>query len=85
MNCPSATKSSVLAVKAVSFRSTSVTAPRSENCSRQTGNFDALICAAGSVNFVPLATMTEQDFELGLRDKLMGQVNLLLIGRGTRQ
>ena len=47
----------------------------------QTGNFDALICAAGSVNFVPLATMTAQDFELGLRDKLMGQVNLLLIGR----
>jgi NAD(P)-dependent dehydrogenase (short-subunit alcohol dehydrogenase family) len=25
--------------------------------------------------------MSESDFELGLRDKLMGQVNLLLIGR----
>lgn len=47
----------------------------------QTGRFDALICAAGSVNFVALPEMNESDFELGLRDKLMGQVNLLLIGR----
>lgn len=47
----------------------------------QTGKFDALICAAGSVNFVPLGDMRESDFELGLRDKLMGQINLLLIGR----
>ncbi|OXS23330.1 short chain dehydrogenase [Pseudomonas rhodesiae] len=47
----------------------------------QTGNFDALICAAGSVNFVALGEMQDIDFELGLRDKLMGQVNLLLIGR----
>lgn len=47
----------------------------------QTGRFDALICAAGNVNFVPLAEMSETDFALGLQDKLMGQVNLLLIGR----
>ncbi|MCF5723517.1 short chain dehydrogenase [Pseudomonas syringae] len=47
----------------------------------QTGTFDALVCAAGSVNFVTLGDMSESDFELGLRDKLMGQVNLLLIGR----
>lgn len=47
----------------------------------QTGKFDALICAAGNVNFVPLAEMTGKDFALGLQDKLMGQVNLLLIGR----
>ncbi|MEO8490992.1 short chain dehydrogenase [Pseudomonas sp.] len=47
----------------------------------QTGRFDALVCTAGSVNFVALGDMSEADFELGLRDKLMGQVNLLLIGR----
>ena len=47
----------------------------------QTGKFDALICAAGSVNFVALGDMRDSDFDLGLRDKLMGQVNLLLIGR----
>ncbi|RKS23646.1 NAD(P)-dependent dehydrogenase (short-subunit alcohol dehydrogenase family) [Pseudomonas sp. WPR_5_2] len=47
----------------------------------QTGKFDALICAAGNVTFAPLAEMTEESFALGLKDKLMGQVNLLLIGR----
>ncbi|MBZ9783545.1 short chain dehydrogenase [Pseudomonas sp. REP124] len=47
----------------------------------QTGKFDALICAAGNVTFAPLAEMTEDSFALGLKDKLMGQVNLLLIGR----
>ena len=46
----------------------------------KTGTFDALVCAAGSVTFAPLAEMTEQSFALGLQDKLMGQVNLLLIG-----
>ncbi|AZD28049.1 short chain dehydrogenase [Pseudomonas chlororaphis] len=47
----------------------------------QTGTFDALICAAGNVTFAPLGEMSEQHFALGLQDKLMGQVNLLLIGR----
>jgi NAD(P)-dependent dehydrogenase (short-subunit alcohol dehydrogenase family) len=47
----------------------------------KTGRFDALICAAGSVTFAPLSDMTEESFALGLKDKLMGQVNLLLIGR----
>ena len=47
----------------------------------RTGPFDALICAAGNVTFAPLGEMTADSFTLGLRDKLMGQVNLLLIGR----
>lgn len=47
----------------------------------KTGHFDALVCAAGSVTFAPLGEMSEQSFALGLQDKLMGQVNLLLIGR----
>jgi len=45
------------------------------------GHFDALVCAAGNVTFAPLAEMSGKDFALGLHDKLMGQVNLLLIGR----
>jgi NAD(P)-dependent dehydrogenase (short-subunit alcohol dehydrogenase family) len=45
------------------------------------GRFDAVVCAAGNVTFAPLGDMTEKDFALGLQDKLMGQVNLLLIGR----
>lgn len=47
----------------------------------KTGRFDALVCAAGNVTFAPLAEMTAEHFSLGLHDKLMGQVNLLLIGR----
>ena len=47
----------------------------------QTGKFDALVCAAGNVTFAPLNEMTADSFTLGLNDKLMGQVNLLLIGR----
>ncbi|WP_058544234.1 short chain dehydrogenase [Pseudomonas fluorescens] len=47
----------------------------------KTGRFDALVCAAGNVTFAPLDDMCEESFALGLKDKLMGQVNLLLIGR----
>ncbi|WP_017906137.1 short chain dehydrogenase [Pseudomonas asplenii] len=46
----------------------------------RTGKFDALICAAGNVKFAPLADLTEEDFAVGLQDKLMGQVNLVRIG-----
>lgn len=45
------------------------------------GRFDALVSAAGKVHFGALAELTEKKFELGLRNKLMGQVNLVLIGR----
>ncbi|MCP3751367.1 short chain dehydrogenase [Pseudomonas sp. SBB6] len=47
----------------------------------QTGRFDALVCAAGNVTFAALEEMSAEHFALGLNDKLMGQVNLLLIGR----
>ncbi|MHC8304595.1 short chain dehydrogenase [Pseudomonas sp. PB3P13] len=47
----------------------------------RTGKFDALVCAAGNVTFAPLGEMNEDSFALGLKDKLMGQVNLLLTGR----
>ncbi len=47
----------------------------------QTGRFDALVSAVGSVTFKALGEMTSDDFTLGLQNKLMGQVNLLLIGR----
>ena len=45
------------------------------------GKVGAVACAAGNVHFGPLESMTPQQFELGLRDKLMGQVNLVLAGR----
>ncbi len=45
------------------------------------GPLDAVVCAAGHVTFKPLAEMSAADYEVGLRDKLMGQVNLVLLGR----
>jgi NAD(P)-dependent dehydrogenase (short-subunit alcohol dehydrogenase family) len=45
------------------------------------GRFDALVSAAGKVHFGDLAAMTEAEMAVGLKDKLMGQVNLVLIGR----
>lgn len=46
----------------------------------QAGAFDALVCAAGSVHFAPLEQFTGEQFALGLRNKLMGQVNLVTKG-----
>lgn len=45
------------------------------------GKVDAIVSAAGSVKFAPLEEMSASDFEIGLKDKLMGQVNLVLLGR----
>ncbi|MBT2623641.1 short chain dehydrogenase [Chryseobacterium sp. ISL-6] len=52
-----------------------------KNFYKQVGKFDALICTAGDAQFGPLAFMTEADFRIGINSKLMGQVNLVLIGQ----
>jgi NAD(P)-dependent dehydrogenase (short-subunit alcohol dehydrogenase family) len=45
------------------------------------GKFDALISAVGKVHFGEFAKLTEKEVEIGLKDKLLGQINLVLIGR----
>src|SRR5262245_17497783 len=45
------------------------------------GKLDAVVACAGHVHFGPLATMTGDQFLTGLTNKLMGQVNLVLIGK----
>jgi NAD(P)-dependent dehydrogenase (short-subunit alcohol dehydrogenase family) len=50
---------------------------------QETGPVDAVVSAAGSVKFAPFEEMQTADYEIGLRDKLMGQVNLVLIGRDS--
>jgi len=45
------------------------------------GPFDALISTAGDGHFGPLKAMTDTDFRVGINSKLMGQVNLVLIGQ----
>jgi len=46
----------------------------------EVGPFDALVCAAGVARFGPLPELTDEDFQVGLCGKLMGQVNLVRIG-----
>ena len=45
------------------------------------GNVDAIVCIAGEAKWAAFDSMTEEDFYIGLRSKLMGQVNLVRIGR----
>jgi len=45
------------------------------------GNFDALISAAGPASFGSLDELNDDDYEFAFRNKLMGQVNLLRLGR----
>jgi NAD(P)-dependent dehydrogenase (short-subunit alcohol dehydrogenase family) len=45
------------------------------------GRVDAVVSTTGSATFGPLETLKPEDFEVGLKDKLMGQVRLVLIGR----
>jgi NAD(P)-dependent dehydrogenase (short-subunit alcohol dehydrogenase family) len=45
------------------------------------GKFDALVSAAGKVHFGPMDQMGAAEYAIGLGDKLMGQVNLVLLGR----
>ena len=45
------------------------------------GKVDAVVCAAGNVHFGALSDMTPELFQVGLNDKLMGQVNVVLAAR----
>ncbi|WP_313414268.1 short chain dehydrogenase [Stenotrophomonas sp.] len=44
----------------------------------RTGPVDAVISTAGKLHFGPLQEMTPEQFNLGLQDKLLGQVRLAL-------
>jgi NAD(P)-dependent dehydrogenase (short-subunit alcohol dehydrogenase family) len=45
------------------------------------GEFDALISAAGPASFGSLDELKDEDYEFAFRNKLMGQINLLRLGR----
>lgn len=45
------------------------------------GKLDAVACIAGEAKWAAFDTMTEADFYIGLKSKLMGQVNLVRIGQ----
>lgn len=44
------------------------------------GSFDALVSCTGKIHFGPLDKMTPSLYQIGLQSKLMGQINLVLIG-----
>lgn len=44
------------------------------------GAFDAVVSCAGDATFAPLSEMDQETFMVGLRQKVMGQVNLVLAG-----
>ena len=45
------------------------------------GPVDAVVCIAGEAKWAAFDSMTEEDFYVGLKSKLMGQVNLVRIGQ----
>lgn len=47
---------------------------------KSVGKIDAVIATVGKVTFAPLEEMTPESYMMGLQDKLMGQVNLVVLG-----
>ena len=59
-----------------------ITSPESiEQMYKKAGAFDALICTAGPTYVGPWKNMSHPEFRKGLEVKLMGHVNLVLIGQ----
>jgi NAD(P)-dependent dehydrogenase (short-subunit alcohol dehydrogenase family) len=59
-----------------------ISSPQSiEEFYKQAGAFDALVSVSGDGHFGPLTSMKDADFRKGIDSKLMGQVNLVLIGQ----
>lgn len=52
-----------------------------ENMFKQVGSFDALISTAGPTFVGPWAKLTDKTFRNGVEGKMMGQINLVLIGQ----
>lgn len=50
---------------------------------KKIGSYDALVSTAGGARFAPLAKLSDEDFAASLKDKLMGQVNLVRLGSAT--
>jgi NAD(P)-dependent dehydrogenase (short-subunit alcohol dehydrogenase family) len=72
-------------VVSVSKKSTPLTADISDSASlssmfRLVGKVDAIVSAAGQARYKPLAELSDDDFDFTLRNKLMGQVNIVRYG-----
>ena len=47
----------------------------------EVGMVDAIVCIAGEARWAPFHNLSEDDFYVGIKSKLMGQVNLVRLGR----
>lgn len=52
-----------------------------ENMYQQAGSFDALVCTAGPTYVGPWDSLNDEQFRIGVNGKMMGQINLVLIGQ----
>jgi NAD(P)-dependent dehydrogenase (short-subunit alcohol dehydrogenase family) len=52
-----------------------------ETMYKKIGAFDALVCTAGPTYVGPWKNLTDQEFRHGVEGKMMGQINLVLIGQ----
>lgn len=48
---------------------------------KKAGKFDAVITTVGNLHFEDFSEMTAEKYQIGLGHKLMGQVNVVLVGR----
>lgn len=51
-----------------------------ENMYKQAGKVEAVVSVAGNVHFGALSQLKAEHFAIGLQSKLMGQINLVLLG-----
>ncbi|MCU7548154.1 short chain dehydrogenase [Chitinophagaceae bacterium LB-8] len=59
-----------------------ITSPEAiEKMYQKLGAFDALICTAGPTYVGPWKNLTDKEFRSGVEGKMMGQINLVLIGQ----
>lgn len=59
-----------------------ITSPAAiEKMYKKIGAFDALICTAGPTYVGPWKNLNEETFRIGAEGKMMGQINLVLIGQ----
>lgn len=52
-----------------------------EQALEQNGPFDAIVNVSGEAKWAPMNDLSEEDFYIGIKSKLMGQVNLVRLGQ----
>src|SRR5437868_2169922 len=52
-----------------------------EKMYKSVAGIDGVICVAGAAKFGPLPELSEEDLYVGIRSKMMGQVNLVRVGQ----